>query len=457
MLTGPTWGPDGKSVAAAKMYSVVSKLHSSELRLFDVRGGEGRVLVDTPKNRENVHEAEFSPDGRFLYYTEKVTAPSESIVYIDASHGNFAIQRRDMASGATEEIVRGFGGATTPRVSRDGTQLAFVRRVKANTVLFVFDLETRAQRPVYDALDRDDQADFIGQGHYYPRYGWFPDNRHIAIWGKGKLFRVDVETGAHAEIPFSVTAHHRITTPPLFEHDLAPKRVAVRAIRQPAVAPDGLGMTFNAIGHLWRQALPRGTPSRLTTATEFEFEPAYSPNGGEIAYVGWSDEQGGALRVASSGGKASRTLAAGRSVFRQPAYSSDGKRLIYKIDSGDKCMGGYGAHAGLYWVAASGGESHFIVSDGEAPQFSPDGTRVYFTTLDYAGDDVMRKLESVNLQGFDRRVHATTSTADQLELKISPDLAWIAFRDRQQYYVMPYRESGSAIGGLSRDRSLAGG
>ncbi len=445
VLTGPTWGPDASSVAAAKMYSVVSKLHSSELRLFDLRGGEGRMLVDTPPNRENVHEAEFSPDGRYLYYTEKVTAPSESIVYIDANHANFAIQRREMASGATEEMVRGFGGATTPRVSRDGKRLAFVRRVKDKTVLFVFDPATRAQRPVYDGLDRDAQADFIGQGHYYPRFGWFPDNRHIAIWGKGKLVRVDVETGAHVQIPFSVTARHRITTPPRFENDLAPNRVAVRAIRQPAVSPDGGAIIFNAIGRLWRQALPKGAPSRLTGASEFEFEPAYSPDGREIAYVGWSDEGGGALRIATAGAKTARTLATGRSVFRQPAYSLDGRLIAYKIDSGDKCMGGYGARAGIYWMPASGGESHFIVSDGESPQFSPDGTRVYFTTIDYVGDDTVRKLESVNIQGFERRLHATTANADQLELKLSPDLSWIAFRDRQQYYMVPYREGGAPI------------
>ena len=46
VLTGPAWGPDDQSVIAAKMESVVSKLHSSEIRLFDVRGGSaGRESV----------------------------------------------------------------------------------------------------------------------------------------------------------------------------------------------------------------------------------------------------------------------------------------------------------------------------------------------------------------------------------------------------------------------------
>ncbi len=108
-------------------------------------------------------------------------------------------------------------------------------------------------------------------------------------------------------------------------------------------------------------------------------------------------------------------------------------------------MGGYQARPGLYWIPAKGGDSHFIVADGDAPRFSPDGTRIYFTTAEYVGYDVNRKIESVNLAGFDRRVHATAQGADILDLTISPDLAWIAFRDEQQLYVMRYREGGSPL------------
>src|SRR5438876_1497545 len=94
VLTGPAWGPKGESVVAARMYSVASKLHASELRMFDLSGGAGRLLVEAPKNHENVHEAQFSPDGRYLYYTEKVSPPSASVVYIDGNHLNYAIKRR---------------------------------------------------------------------------------------------------------------------------------------------------------------------------------------------------------------------------------------------------------------------------------------------------------------------------------------------------------------------------
>src|SRR4029077_9714324 len=91
------------------------------------------------------------------------------------------------------------------------------------------------------------------------------------------------------------------------------------------------------------------------------------------------------------------------------------------------------------------GEPHFIVADGDAPLFSPNGSRIYFETLDYEGADAVHRVQSVNLDGFDRRIHAAAHGADILELKVSPDLAHVAFRDRQQYYVVPYRESGAPL------------
>lgn len=448
-LAGPTWGPRGESIAAARIFATVDQLHASEIRLFDLRGGAGRVLVAAPQNRENVHEARFSGDGRYLYYTEKISAPSASVVYIDANHINFAIKRRDLSNGATEEILQGFGSATTPQISPDGRRIAFVRRVKDKTVLFVYDTQTGEQRPVFDQLDRDGQSDFIGQGTYYPQFDWFPDNRHVAIWARGRLHKIDMDGASVHEIPFSAQARHRVTTAPRFEHELAPEQFTVRAIRQLAFAPDHGSVVFNAIGHLWIKRLPDGKPVRLTsaqaTARGLEFEPAYSPDGRHIAYVEWDDEHGSTLKIAPVTGGKVRTLLANPGVLRQPSFSADGKRLVFGIDEGDKCMGGYRGKPGLYWIAVSGGKAQYITTAGATPQFSPEGSRIYYTVTDYAGEAVVRKLQSVNLQGFDKREHAQTPDADTLDLRISPDLRWIAFREKQQYYVLPYRETGSPL------------
>jgi Tol biopolymer transport system component len=443
LVTGPAWSSDGASIAAARMYSSVDKLHASELRQYDVASGSSRQLVEHPANGENVHEPAFSPDGKYLYYTEKVSPPSASVVYIDANHINYAIKRLTLATGERQELVKGFGSATTPTVSPNGEKLAFVRRVGAKTVLFTYDLASRQQRPIFAGLDRDGQSDFIGQGTYYPSFDWFPDNRHIAIWAGGKLQRIDTRTGQTTQIPFSVKAQHRLVDPPRATVELAPQSFATRAIRQLAIDPRGEGFLFNAAGRLWRQDT-QGPAARLTTSALPESEPAYSPDGRSVAYVDWSDDTGGTLKLRSSSGRVSDLLRT-PGIIREPIFSPDGKRLLYRIDKGDRCMGGHTAEPGMYWMPAVGGKSRFVAAGGKAPRFSPDGARVWFSTETYAGHDLVSKLESLALDGSDRREHAITANGDTSELRVSPDLNWVAYKHRQQYYLTPLPGAGEPL------------
>jgi Tol biopolymer transport system component len=445
LLTGPAWSPDGRYLAAARFESTFPKLRASELRLISAQGGSGRVLVETPANGRDVQEAEFSPDGRFLYYTEKVTDPS---IVVDANHINHVIKRRDLESGETTTLIGGFGGATSPRVSPDGRLLAFVRRVKARSVLFVVDLHSREQRPVYAELDRDLQADFVPHGNYYPSFDWFPDSHDVAIWGKGKLYRVNIDTGAASEIPFRADVEHAYTEVPRFSRELAPTQFRVRALRHPAVSPDGSSVTFHALGHLWQQSLPQGRPRRLGRAQAFEFEPAYSPDGRRLAFVTWDDETGGALMISAARGGRARELARTPGVVREPSFSADGSRIAYRVEGGNKIMGGYQARGGLYWVSADGGDGNFVREQGESPRFSRDGERIYYTRTEsaatiYSDSVSVTRLESVTLNGIDVREHAVGP--DTRELTISPDFRWITFKQHQQHYATPYLETGQPL------------
>lgn len=435
-VTGPAWSVDGKSVAAARMFDSADKLHASELRLYDVATGHDEQLVAAPANGENVHEPAFGRDGRWLYYTEKVSAPTASVVYVDANHINYAVKRRDLRTGSVEELVKGFGSATSPTISPDGRKLAFLRRVKTDTVLFLYDLETREQRPVFAGLDRDDQADFLGQGIYYPQYDWFPDNRHLAIWAGGKILRLDTETGETEEIPFTASATHRLAKPPRVAQDLAPEEFRARIIRQLAWAPGNDRVSFNALGRIWSQPAG-GAPMRLTAGDLPEFDPAYSPDGTQVAFVDWKDDRGGTLKLRDGAGEV-RTLVESAGILRAPAFSPDGKRILYIIAEGDRCLGGHRARPGIYWTDASGGPSHYVGPTALDAAFSPDGARIWFSTEGYAGHDLVSQVESLRLDGTDHRVHARASHADVNELKVSPDLNWIAFRHEQQYYLEPF-------------------
>lgn len=316
------------------------------------------MLVETPKNGRDVQEAEFSRDGRYVYYTER---PNDAEIYLDANHINFAVKRRDLQTGQVESLVDGFGGAIAPAISPDGKHLAFVRRVKAKSVLFVYDIATREQRPVYDALDRDQQADFVPQGDYYPRYAWFPDNRSIAVWAGGKLRRIDTATNAVADIPFHLTARHRITDPVRIETNLEPDHFTVRAVRQLAASPDGGTALFEALGHLWRKSLPDGAPARLTKGEAFDFDAAWSPDGRRVAYVQWDDEKEAPWWFPPRAwGARSWPPAAASSVSRRSTAPASSWSIASSRPT--RAWAAIAARRGVYLVAAAGGESRYLAS-----------------------------------------------------------------------------------------------
>lgn len=439
LVMSAAWGPDPDSVAVALIEGRYPKRFEAQIALFDMAGGQ-RVLVPTPANQRDVAEPALSRDGRFVYYTERLA--KEFAIYIDGNHINYAVKRRELASGVVEELAAGWGSAFAPQISPDGKQLAFVRRVMDKTVLFVMDVATNAQRAVYDGLDRDLLAAYEAQVNYYPRFGWFPDNRHVAIWGKGALFKVDTVEGTSTPIPFRAQVRQRVTEPVRFEHDLVPAKFPVRAVRHLAPSPDGRSLVFTALGQLWRKSLPDGTPSRFGQGPAFAFEPQYSRDGSRVVYVEWDDERGSALKVATKNGTGAKTVATSSGVIRQPGFSADGKRIAYRIQEADVSMGGMRAHPGIYWVATAGGDSHRVSKQGASPQFSPDGGRIYFSQAAGSDGGSVQLLLSVTLDGLDQREHARTVDADVFELRLSPDSRWIAFRDRQQYYVAPYRQTG---------------
>jgi len=435
VLANPVWSPDGAYIAAASMVNTFATQKQSEIRLYHATGGSGETLVGVPSNLRDVQEPDFSPDGKHLYYTKRL---EDHNIVVVANHVNYGVLRRDMETGETTDLVKGFGGALSPQVSPDGKTLAFVRRVKDKTVLFAMDLATGKQRPVYDNLERDQQADFYQQGVYYPGFDWFPDNQHVAIWGKGKLYKVDMKTGEATLIPFEADSHHKIITPPKFFDPLVPDVVEVKSVQSLVVSPDGRTAVFHALGHLWVKAMPDGTPKRLTDASALEFEPAFSPDGKRIAYVAWDDEKGSQLMVSNLKGRKARALASSRGAIRTPAFSPDGDELAFVIDEGGKSLGGYQGKAGLYRVSAKGDTPVRIGEAVMRPQYAADGERLYFVRR--SGSD--RELASVNLNGFDERVHAVARGADRSEIARSPDGRWIAFKEDHQYYVLPYRETG---------------
>jgi len=462
-LNNPTWTADGSFIAARKNYTTWRSLGTGEVWLYHLSGGEGAPLVSRRSEtlQKELGEPIFSADGKALYYTENVT-PGDLFVYSQDSNGEtFQIKRYDVASGLVSVAVGGNGGAVRATPSPDGRHLAFVRRLREQSALFVKDLESGAIELLYAGLDRDMMETWGTQG-MYPNMDWTPDSRSIVFWAGGKIRRLTLADKSVAEIPFRVRQTRTLTEPPRFRVDVAPDEFSTKMVRWPAVAPDGRSVVYESLGRLYVKQLPSGEPRLLTRDGEgrFELYPSWSRDGRWITFVSWTDEELGAVRrVAARGGK-SKVLSPEPGYYRYPRYSPDGNTIVVeKGAAGRLTSPDWSENSGIYLLPAAGGEMRRISRDGRDAHFGADNDRVFLTRTKNASAipgarnvNGEEHLVSIGLQGQGERSHAFSDLATALQ--VSPDGRWLAFQENYHIYVMPLPQSPTAtrIGVEDRDR-----
>lgn len=444
MVGGASWAPDGQSIIAVKTKPDILHARTSEIHQYAISGEVDDIVVPMPASMKDIQEPRYSPDGRYIYYTERVGG--DHYVYVNTGLKNFEIKRLDTVSGETVSYIAGFGSATTAQVSPDGKTIAFIRRVGAKTSLFVLDTQTRTQRLVYDDLSRDLQGDYIPQENYYPAFDWFPDNKHVAIWSKGKILKLDTVTGIATNMPFSVVAKHTLQPAVRFKQNLVPENFNAKIIRNLALSPDGKNLLFRAVGKLWQQDMEQGSaPTRFTGAEGVaEHEPDWSTDGQRVAYVSWDDETGSKLIMRNMLDNSERTLIADAAVIREPKFSNNGQYIAYRIMQPDSAMTTAGSMSGLYIIDVADPQPKRIAVASGVARFSPDDTRVYFFGEPdyYAMKAVI--LRSSLLNGTDMRDHAYAATADTGEFQLSPDLKWLGFKEYNVPYIMPFTPGSDA-------------
>ncbi|MEN9867959.1 MAG: hypothetical protein RL748_3549, partial [Pseudomonadota bacterium] len=150
LLNNPVWHPSGQYLAARKHFSGTRSLGSGEIWLYHLSGkGSGVALNDKPNWQKDLGEPAFSPDGRYLYYSQDSTGGSQFDYNKDSHRQIYQIFQRDLQEGKTRPFVSGPGGAIRPVPSPDGKYLAFVRRVNNQSTLFLKDTQSGIERAVW--------------------------------------------------------------------------------------------------------------------------------------------------------------------------------------------------------------------------------------------------------------------------------------------------------------------
>ncbi|HSA54079.1 MAG TPA: amidohydrolase family protein [Gemmatimonadaceae bacterium] len=440
-VSNPAWTPDGQYIVGRKHFRNTRSMGAGEMWLYHIGGGSGVKLTDRRNWEQNATEPTVSPDGRYVFFSEDVS-PGGGFQYNRDPYGViYVVQRLDRQTGQRRTWLSGAGGSLRPQLSPDGKTMAFVRRVDTKSVLFLHDMESGRERPLWDGLDRDQQEAWAIFGTY-PGFDWTPDGERIVIWAQGRIWGIDVAEGRATPIPFSAQVRQTITDAVRFPQQVAPDSFDVKMLRWVAVSPDQRRVVYTALGKLWIKELPGGTPRRVTNdARSFELTPAWSPDGSTLVYSTWDDDSLGAIRTVSLDGRTMRRLTAAPGHYTQPRVSPDGRQVVYQRIGGDFLRGSlYGRNAGIYVVPAAGGEPRLVTEEGSAPSFNHDGTRIFLSGVQAPNKQA---LLSVNLTGGDRRVHVTADNATQWA--VSPDERWVAWVERFNAYVATLPLTGGAV------------
>lgn len=445
LVNGPAWTPDGQYLLGRKHFTSTRSLGAGEVWMYHVSGGSGLQLTKRKNDQQDQgNEIAVSPDGRYVYFSEDMSGGTTFEYNKDPNGQIYVIRRLDRQTGDLDNFITGAGGAVRPVPSPDGKRIAFVRRVREKSVLYVYDTETGAQRPVWGGLSRDQQEAWAIFG-VYPAFDWTPDGKQIVVWAQGKLWRVDVEARTAEVIPFTAEIEQTVTEAVRFRQEVSPETFEVKMIRQAATSPDGKTLVFQALGHIWKKRLPDGRPERLTNDDHFEYEPSFSPDGKTLVYTTWSDADLGAVYRIGLDGRGKKKLTERPGYYFTPRFSPDGSKVVYRRGRGNALLGFvHGVDPGLYWMPADGGAATLIVEDGEDPRFDATGERIFFL----AGGGLSKTYKSVRLDGGDERTHFTLKYPTNVVP--SPDGKWVAWTELFNAYVAPFPLTGDAVE-LNRD------
>lgn len=448
LLNNAAWTPDNQYLIARKHFTGTRSLGAGEMWMYHFTGGEGIQLTKRKNDQQDAGEPEVSPDGKYVYYSEDVS-PGPYFQYNKDPNGEiYAIKRLNRESGKIEKVAGGQGGAVRPRISPDGKLMAFVKRVRLKSVLFIQDLSTGEEWPAYDGLSHDQQETWAIFG-VYPTFAWTPDSKNIIFYAKGKIRNLDLNTQETSIIPFEVNASHTIAEALHFNQQVFTEEFDAKMIRQLSTSPDGKKVAFNAAGHIYIKNLPNGKPERLTNETDFEFEPEFSPDGKSLVYISWNDDNKGSINKIDLKSKHITSLTTEKGFYYSPKFSAKGDRIVYRKGGGNNTLGfTFGKNPGIYILPANGGTPAKVSDQGIRPIFGNNDSRIYFQS----NDDGKATFKSMELNGGLIRTHYTSQYATQFVP--SPDGKWLAFTELFNAYITPLIANNSALELSASNKSL---
>lgn len=349
----PVWSPDGNWIAFHAYWD-----GTYHLWMVDKAGRQRKQLTFGPHDDREPH---WSPDGNRLVFSS------------DRS-GNYDIWQLELASGTLTQRTHHTANDYNPAFSADGQQVAFVSERSEAPGVYRLAADGREQlvlqhparlaapswqpdghRILYTVQGSNQSSrlaainlatgtvDFLTPpaSDVFPfRVNWLSASEFLYT-ADGLLKKQKLGESSATVIPFQVTVSlaRPSYTRKRYEFDqTAPQ--PVRGIRGPVVSPDGTQIAFAALGDLWILTRGNPKPERITADAYLDMDPAWSPDGTELAFI--SDRKGNMdvwVRNLKTG--QDRRLVDREDDLSYPVWSPDGKFIaFYQVDPRNVWGGG---------------------------------------------------------------------------------------------------------------------
>jgi imidazolonepropionase-like amidohydrolase/Tol biopolymer transport system component len=443
LLNNAVWTPDGKSLVARKHFTSTRSVGAGEMWQYPLSGSAGLKLTKRKNDQQDVNDPSISSDGKYLYYAEDMYPGGFFQYNKDPNKQIYVIKQYNFKTGEIKQITGGPGGAARPVISKDGKLLAFIKRIRTKTALYIHELETGKEWPIHQELNKDQQEAWAVFG-VYPHFTWTANNKDIIIWSKGKINRINVASKKVTNIPFQVNQKIKLAKTHRVKRKVFEETFTSKMIKNVQTSPDGKSIVFTSLGHIYKKDLPNGTPKRVTNLKDFEAEPNFSPDGKFIVFVTWDDAELGAVYKIKTDGSGLQKLTSKKGIYRTPAYDNSGGKIAYRKQGGNGDQGfDYSKKTGIYIMKFDGTNKKKISDGGEFPMFSANNKRVFFQSGGSFMGGLTKRLKSVDLNGKNERSHYKSKLANKLVP--SKDNKWISFIHLHKLYVAPMVLNGSEI------------
>jgi Tol biopolymer transport system component len=195
---------------------------------------------------------------------------------------------------------------------------------------------------------------------------------------------------------------------------------------EPAVSPDGTRIAFmgydNRIEDVLVMRADGSHVVNLTRTGAFDGEPAWSPDGTRIAFTS-SRDGNSEIYVMNADGSSPRNLTqTPAETERSPAWSPDGTRIAFT-------RGPSGGVQDIWVTPVSGGPAVNLTHDSDTertPAWSPDGSRIVFEAVPGGSSDLF----VMDADGANRHQITFTGIVSEHSPAWAPDGSWIAYWDQ---------------------------